>query len=96
MPDSTALLLCVPIARGQQELAEEHGAVQLEEGGCEQGLAQGRRDVFWHILSLRAEEMLRGGPCLKPHFGGCVEVRDRKWDKEMRGKMKNARTAERQ
>lgn len=27
-------------------------------------------------------------PCLKPHFGGCVEERDRKWDKEMGGKMK--------
>lgn len=62
MPDSTGLLLSVAIARGQQELAEEHGAVQLEEGGCEQGLAQGRRDVFWHILSLRAEEMAGEGP----------------------------------
>lgn len=65
MPDSSALLLSVPVARGQQELAEEHGAVQLEEGGCEQGLAQGRRDMFWHILSLRAEETAGGGPLLK-------------------------------
>lgn len=95
MPDSTAFLLSVPVVRGQQELAEEHGAVQLEEEGCEQGLAQGRRDMFWHILSLRAEETA-GGPCLKPHFGGCVEVRDRKWDKETSGKMKNVRTAGRQ
>lgn len=52
----------VPVARGQQELAGEHGAVQLEEGGCQQGLAQGRKDTFWHLLSLRAEEAW-GAPC---------------------------------
>lgn len=61
--------------------------MQLEEGGCEQGQAQGRKDVFWHLLYLKAEET-RGALCLKPEFGGCVEVRDRKWDKEMGGKMK--------
>lgn len=56
--------MSVPIARGQQELAGEHEAVQLEEGGCKQGLAQGRKDKFWHLLSLRAEET-RGGGALK-------------------------------
>lgn len=79
--------MSAPIARGQQEVAGEQGAVQLEEGGCKQGLAQWGRGTFWHLLSLRAEKT-RGGPCLKQHFGGCVEVRDRKWDKEMGGKMK--------
>lgn len=57
----------VPVARGQQELVGEHGAVQLEEGGCQQGLAQGRKDVFWHLLSLRAEEAW-GAPCLETTF----------------------------
>lgn len=79
--------MSVPVARGQQELAGEHRAVHLEEGGCEPGLAQGRKNMFWHLLSPRAEETRRA-LCLKPHFGGCVEVRDRKWDKEMGGKMK--------
>lgn len=61
--------------------------MQLEEGGYEQAPAQGRKDMFWHLLFLRVEET-RGARCLKPQFGGCVEVRDRKWDKKMGGTMK--------
>jgi len=59
---SAALLFSAPVAGGQQELAEENEAVQLEEGGWEQ--AQGRKDMFWHLLCPRAEET-RGAPLLK-------------------------------